>query len=73
VACLRSCSLKAGFLVPISAAEMVAAGLGLPVRWSFYADGSSGAPVSLWTTARKVEGSAWTKVVLVEVGSESDE
>ena len=56
-----------GFLGPISVAERW---WGLWLRGSFWADGSSGAPVSFWTTARKVDGSAWTKVVLGEVGSD---
>lgn len=39
------------------------------MRGSFWADESSGAPVSFWTTALKVAGSAWTYVVLGETGS----
>lgn len=62
--CLRSCSLKAGRRGP--------AGPG-PVTGSFTEDESWVAPVSLWTTARKLDGSAWTKVVLGvdEFGSEA--
>lgn len=48
----RSWSLKAGLRGPISA-ELI-----LPVILA------GEAPVRRWTTARKVEGSAWTKVVL---------
>lgn len=40
------------------------------VSGSFWADGSSDAPVSFWTTARKFDGSAWTKVVFGVVGSD---
>lgn len=62
--CLRSCSLKAGRRGP--------AGPG-PVTGSFNEDESWAAPVSRWTTARKLDGSAWTKVVLGvdEFGSEA--
>lgn len=72
VVCLRSWSLKAGLRGPIS--DWVV-GLGLVKRegrlsGSFWAEGSSGAPVSFWTTARKVDGSAWTKVVVGETGSD---
>lgn len=73
MACLRSWSLKLGFLGPISVMVVVGFGVGgwwdLGVRGSFSAAGSSGAPVSFCTTARKFDGSAWTKVVLGEVGS----
>lgn len=62
--CLRSCSLKAGRRGP--------AGPG-PVTGSFREGESWVAPVSLWTTARKLDGLAWTKVVLGvdEFGSEA--
>lgn len=67
--CLRSCSLNTGLRGPISAeigfAEEDRA---VAVTGSFWMLGSWVAPVSFWTTARKVEGSAWTKVVLVEGG-----
>lgn len=37
---------------------------------SLGAEGSSVAPVSLWTMARKLEGSACTNVVWGDVGSD---
>ena len=46
-------------------------GLWLRRSFWFWADGSSGAPVSFWTTARKFDGSACTKVVLGVVGSDA--
>lgn len=60
--CLLSWSLKAGLRGPISAGtglreERVGIGTGCLEKVSGVA------PVSFWTRARKVEGSAWTKVV----------
>lgn len=54
--CLRSCSLNAGRRGGPAGPD--------PVTGSLTEDESWVAPVSLWTTARKFDGSAWTKVVL---------
>ena len=72
----RSWSLKSGFLgaVVVVAVVVEVAVVGRwwrregRVRGSLWVEGSSEAPVSFWTTARKLEGSAWTKVVLGVVG-----
>lgn len=56
----RSCSLKLGLLGPMSPAARREG----RVRGSLWTEGSWDAPVSFWTTARKFDGSAWTKVVL---------
>lgn len=70
----RSWSLKFGFLGPITSPaearrwDCAAARRVGRVRGSLWAEGSSEAPVSFWTTARKLEGLAWTKVVLGVVG-----
>lgn len=72
----RSWSLKLGFFGPIVSTAVVAedgrwvwaARRAGRVRGSF--SWSSEAPVSFWTTARKFDGSAWTKVVFGVVGSD---
>ncbi|KAF2301397.1 hypothetical protein GH714_023678 [Hevea brasiliensis] len=63
--CLNWKSLNAGLLGP-----GIAEGRFGWVIGSFWVDRSSGAPVSFWTMVRKVAGSAWTKVVLGEDGSD---
>lgn len=63
--CRRSCSLKADRRGPISPETGLGARRAGWVTGSFW-DESWDAPVSRWTTARKVDGSAWTKVVLAD-------
>lgn len=65
--CLRSWSLKGGRRGPMSAEVGLGAARRVGRVTGSLGEAESGeAPVRCWTTARKLDGSAWTKVVLLE-------